>query len=445
MGLPVYKGSFDLSQAERLIWRTGFGPKPGQVDEVVKAGLASSVESLLHPGNERLSGPSPHGDDKERLHPNDTWGDDHLWWMDKMVRSNRQLTERMTLVWHDWFATSNAGVGSQNLMLKQNMLLRREALGNFKTLFTDITRDPAMLLWLNGTSNSRWSPNENYGREMMELFSLGAGKGYTENDVREQAKALTGWRNDWDSRPTNFRFDKNNHDDGQKIIFGKRGNFNWKDSVRLCVEHNAHPSFFISKLWGYFIPTPPSSSDLASLESLYKKSGYEIKPVLRAILLHPQFHKGPRMIKPPIVQQVGMLRALGRGIDTGSWSWIAELSGQKLFFPPNVAGWDDNRWLDTATFHGRWIAVQYALQPKALNPDKWKTLNITGDPDSLVNGALEFWGNPTITQETRNSLISFSKKAFSHADANWKKDSYPVLIANALRVLYAISPDYMTA
>jgi uncharacterized protein (DUF1800 family) len=132
------------------------------------------------------------------------------------VRTNRPLVERMTLVWHDWFATSNDGVGSQRLMLAQNRLLRRHALGSFRHLLHDVTADPAMLLWLSGTDNTKWSPNENYARELMELFTLGEGHGYGERDVREQARALTGWRNDWrrGAGPTNFRFDRERHDPG---------------------------------------------------------------------------------------------------------------------------------------------------------------------------------------------------------------------------------------
>ena len=142
-----------------------------------------------------------------------------------MVRTSRPLVERMTLVWHDWFATSNAGVGSQKLMLAQNRLLRRYALGSFDHLLVSITANPAMLLWLSGTDNRKDAPNENYGRELMELFTLGEGNGYTERDVREQARALTGWTSTWKrgKGQTNFRFDPKRHDPGTKTVFGKQG------------------------------------------------------------------------------------------------------------------------------------------------------------------------------------------------------------------------------
>src|SRR5205085_9487704 len=125
----------------------------------------------------------------------DAWGHDHLWWLDRMVRSDQQLVERMTLIWHDWFATSNDKVGDQKLMLDQNALLRANALGSFKDMLTALTHDPAMLLWLDGIENTRRNPNENYAREVMELFTLGADRGaYTEQDIRELARPFTGWR-----------------------------------------------------------------------------------------------------------------------------------------------------------------------------------------------------------------------------------------------------------
>ena len=172
MGLSTYKGSFSEEQAARLLWRAGFGPAPGQAAELAKLGLQGAVRSLTRPASTRLVGPAPH-DGSGPLAPRDAWGHDHLWWLDRMVRTQAPLVERMTLVWHDWFATSKASV-PQGLMLRQNALLRRHALGNFEQLALDVTKDPAMLLWLNGTSNNVWAPNENYARELQELFCLGA-------------------------------------------------------------------------------------------------------------------------------------------------------------------------------------------------------------------------------------------------------------------------------
>ncbi len=444
--LPVYHGRFGPKEAERLLWRAGFGPKPGEAKRVARKGLERAVHDLVHPPRARLVGPRPTDDDGAPIAPLDAWGHDHLWWLDRMVRSNQQLVERMTLIWHDWFATSNAGVGSQKWMLQQNGLLRRYGLGSFDSLLLNVTKDPAMLLWLNGNENTKRHPNENYGREMMELFTLGAGRGYTEADVREQARALTGWRNDWveGQGDVNFRFDPNRHDDGVKTIFGKPGAYTWEQACKLCVGHPAHASFFVRKLWSYFIPTPPSSATQAGLVALYKRSGHKVRPVVEAILRHPRLYTGPRMMKPPVVQVAGMHRALRRPVNSDAWAWISEMDGQRLFYPPNVAGWDDQRWLDTSTLRGRWTAANYTARPYALDTDTMSG-KLPVDADKLVARALAFWGNPTVSTGGRRALRAFAHTALGDANANWKRDTYPVLIVNALRILVAVSPDYQTS
>ncbi len=292
--VDVYEGAFGIQQAERLLWRAGFGPRPGEAATVAAQGLAAAVAALLEPGPELLLGPPPHDGKGQPLAPYDVWGDDHCWWLDRMVRTSRPLVERMTLIWHSWFATSNEGVGSQRLMIAQNELFRSHALGRFDELLLDVTHDPAMLLWLNGAQNVKESPNENYAREMMELFTLGANRGaYSETDVRQQARSLTGWQNGWSqSGPDDFHYDAGEHDGGVKHVFGQSGRFGWQDACLLCLRHPLHASFVVEKLWSYFVPTPPDATTLAGLEELYRPS-YEITPVVQAILMHPAFHQGP--------------------------------------------------------------------------------------------------------------------------------------------------------
>ncbi len=370
--IAAYQGAFGPAQAERLLWRAGFGPRKGEAEALASRGLDGAVHALVNPDRERLMGPAPHDEKGHPLAPDDAWGHDHVWWLDRMVRTSRPLVERMTLVWHDWFATSNDGVGSQRLMLAQNQLFRSHFAGSFHDLLREVTRDPAMLLWLNGTDNAKWAPNENYAREMMELFTLGAGRGYTESDVRQQARALTGFRNDWRSGAgnVNFRYDPERHDTGMKTIFRKRGAFAWKDAVRLSVTHPDHADFFVRKLWSYFVAGEPDAATRRALAALYVRSRHEVRPVVSAILKHPALYDGGRMVKPAVVYTAGLLRRIGRPIDTTSWSWIGSMSGQMLFYPPNVAGWDDTRWLDTATWRGRWWTAQNVLRPYALDPGK---------------------------------------------------------------------------
>jgi uncharacterized protein (DUF1800 family) len=159
--------------------------------------------------------------------------------------------------------------------------------------------------------------------------------------------------------------------------------------------------------------------------------------------MHPDFYKGPRMVKPPVVYVAGLLRATGRGIDRDDWSWICDLAGQVLFRPPNVAGWDEERWLDTATFRGRWLAANTVLDGLALDPDAGSAAAM--DPaDQAVAAAIAFWGNPTMSQETRDALTRFAAEAGALADKKWKVSSYGVLRQNALRMLVATSPDLQT-
>jgi hypothetical protein len=443
--LPVYEGPFGAAQAERLLWRAGFGPRPGEAAALAAKGLDGAVESLVSPGPERLVGPDPTDGHGHRLAPFDAWGHDHCWWLDRMVRTSRPLVERMTLVWHDWFATSNDGVGSQRLMLAQNNLFRANALGSFERLVLSVTRDPAMLLWLNGTENRKGSPNENYARELMELFTLGADRdAYSERDVREQARSLTGWQNRWSKRrgDYDFHFDAGAHDDGGKVVFGKRGAFTWEDACTSCLAHPLHPSFFVTKLWSYFVPTPPDAATRAGLEALYESR--EVRPVVEAILKHPALHEGERMVKPPVVHVAGLLRRIGARVDTTDWAWIGQLAGQQLFYPPNVAGWDDSRWLDTATFRGRWLAVTRILQHRALNPQH-PPHGQPEDPEALLARALEFWRRPPLADATKRVLVGFAANALRSATADWERRVYPVLVENALRQLVAVSPDLQTA
>ena len=445
VGAPVHRGTFTVADAERLLWRAGFGPRHGEAESLQKLGLEGAVHSLLNPGDEKLIGPKPHDSKGRPLAPFDVWGHDHCWWFDRMIRTSRPLVERMTLVWHDWFATSNDGVGSQRLMIDQNQLFRKHSMGSFPDLLVDVTANPAMLLWLNGTENRKDAPNENYGREMMELFTLGADRGaYTERDVREQARSLTGWTNRWSAGrgDYDFHFDTGEHDTGTKIVFGKRGDYSWRDACRLCISNSKHPSFFVQKLWSYFVPTMADAKTQAALEAAYRKDG-QVRDVLQVILMHPTLYRGPRMMKPPTVHAAGLLRRIGGGVTTDAWAWIGSLSGQQLFYPPNVAGWDDTRWLDTATFRGRWIGVQQILQSHQLNPSKAKK---AADAPTTLAQALNFWRNPALSTATHNALLRFAHGAIASAgNATWKQVQYPVLVENALRQLVAVSPDLQTS
>ncbi len=447
--VPVYRGKFGEREAERLLWRAGFGPKPGQARKMARTyNLKGAVRSLTRSrAKAALRGPEPTDEDGLPIAPLDAYGHDGLWWLDRMVRTTRPFDERMALIWHDWFAT--ADVDSQQLSIGQAELFRRRGRGSFLDLLRDVTADPAMLIWLSGIENRKQAPNENYGREMMELFTLGAsdesGYPYSETDVREQARALTGWRADYvdDVGLTDFRFDPNRHDQGQKTIFGQSGNFDWANSCRLCVEHPAHKKFFVEKLWSYFIPTPPNRKTRKALERLYVKHKHAIRPVVEAILMHPALYRGPAMVKTPIVYIAGLLRARRSGIASEDYTYVSELAGQRLFRPPNVSGWNDDRWLDTSTFRGRWFAANLIVEPDVV--DEEAPYDETEGPNLAVKRALAFWGHPPVSSGTRKALERYASAVESVATEEWQQSTYRALRQNGLRLLIASSPDMQTS
>ena len=444
--LPVYRGKFGSEQAERLLWRAGFGPKAGQSEELAKRGMRGAVLSLTRPTDRSLDGPAPVLEKGQPLQPYSVWGNDVLWWLDRMVRTRAPLIERMTLTWHDWFATSNEQVNSQLLMIRQNETQRALCLTSFPELLTAITTDPAMQVYLTLVGSTKADPNENYAREMQELFTLGVDDGYTEKDVREQARALTGCTSTW-TPPTgqqeDFHFDAALHDAGIKVIYGHRGNFGWRDSLRLALERPHHARFFVTKLWSYFSAEPLSARDTRAAEALYLSSGKQIRPLVEAMLMHPTIHAGARMVKPPIVQIAGMLRSINRYIDTDAWAWESSLLGQMPFYPPNVGGWDATSWLNTGTWLARFnLTGQMIVTDKVLNPS---TAKVSKHPKDLTDEAIAFWGNPTVSAATRRALSAYAQSAaIDSATATWERESYPVLALNALRALVVASPDYQT-
>ncbi|MFN7135893.1 MAG: DUF1800 family protein, partial [Myxococcales bacterium] len=222
-GLRTYRGTFGKGEATRLLFRAGFGPLPGQAEEFASIGLEAAVERLVNPGPARLEGPAPDGDFLVGggFAPEDHWGHGHLEWLDRLARSTDQLGERMTLVLHDWLAISAAGA-EQGAVRSYIQLLRDGWRGTFRQLMSDLTVHPAMLQWLNGLNSRKGEANENYARELQELFCLGADRGaYTEADVREFARALTGWTADWSESLGlhNYRFVKNRWDSGPKVFY----------------------------------------------------------------------------------------------------------------------------------------------------------------------------------------------------------------------------------
>jgi uncharacterized protein (DUF1800 family) len=284
--------------------------------------------------------------------------------------------------------------------------MRRNALGSFRTLLRGITLDPAMQRFLSLAGSNKKQPNENFARELFELFTLGTG--YSEDDIREAARALTGFRAPRDSEtnhPT-VTYTESRHDTGVKTIFGQSGRFGWEEVLELAVTHPQHAPFLVTKLWNHFITTPIDTQSLDSLVTIYTGSGLQIKPVVSAILQHGALYRAfeaPDMVKAPPVYVAGFLRSTGRGVDR-DWSILLRDMGMKLFSPPSVAGWDwGPAWLSTKAMQARF---QFASEmtraaPVAVKPGSASTRN---DPVAAVTAARKATGLPFTTRRTDKVL-----------------------------------------
>jgi len=277
------------------------------------------------------------------------------WWMREMVSTPSPLTERMTLFWHGHFATSQQKVRAPQLMYRQNALLRREALGNFATLLHAVAKDPAMLVYLDNAGNRKQAPNENFAREVMELFTLGEGR-YGEQDVKEAARAFTGWS--LDRETGEFTFRRLWHDYGDKTVLGRSGPLDGDDVLDILLARPEAAEFIAGKLWREFVSRTPDPREVARWAAVFRESRYEVKPLMRAMLTSQSFWSADNrgaLIKSPLDLVVGTLRTFDiRPVDFRPAVFTAAALGQNPFSPPNVKGWPGaEAWINSSTLLGR--------------------------------------------------------------------------------------------
>lgn len=273
------------------------------------------------------------------------------WWFTKMLTTQIPFEERMVLFWHNHFTSSLRKVGQSALIYQQNKLFRKHALGNFSELLHAMIEDPAMLIYLDNRANKKSHPNENFARELLELFTLGEGN-YSEDDVKEFARALTGYSVDKDLK---FRFKKKIHDNNNKQLFGQTGNFNAHDVVDIILQQKETSVFIVKKLWLAFIGEHPHIEEVQRLAKIFRQNNYNLKPLMQALLTSSYFtdiQTRGTMIKSPIELIVGTLRSFGyRDFDNKLAIQFSRRLNQDLFDPPNVKGWNGGKsWINTNTF-----------------------------------------------------------------------------------------------
>ena len=410
---PISKSQWNATTARHLLNRAGFGGTSEQVDALVAMGPDGAVDYLLNYDSLPAEAISDTEFDRDIRRPlndeersmvqqarksndenalaqiqklrNERDGLDRKqaqevqkWWLRRMIETGRPFEEKMTLFWHGHFATGYRTIEDSYHMFLQNQLFRKNAVGNFSQLVMRILRDPAMLKYLDNDESRKGRPNENLARELMELFVLGEGNAYTENDIKEGARALTGYTFEDDA----FKFNAGQHDGESKIILGQKGEWDGDDFARIILSRKESSEFLCRKLYRFFINDGPGMPDTkvatvtkALAEELRKKQ-YEMKPVLRMLFRSQHFYDAANRgatIKSPVQLTVQTIRELGvPPRDLSTLNSATDLMGQSLFMPPNVKGWECGQtWINTSTFFVRQNLAVYLITGKRPDAFDW--------------------------------------------------------------------------
>ena len=363
-------------EARHLLNRTGFEAHLDEIDEFARLTRREAVERVLGNVRQAPRAPAPEwvnqwqnprrirqmSDEERKLFQRELIErglELKGWWLGEMLTTGSPLSERMTLFWHNHFTSSLQKVRSPQLMYRQNLLLRRHALGNFAELLHAASKDPAMLVYLDSVSNRRGQPNENFAREVMELFTLGEGN-YSEHDIKEAARAFTGWS--LDPETGEYLFRPMLHDDGVKTVLGRSGSFRGEDVIGILLERPETARFVAGKLWREFVaPVPATEREKRELERVartFRESGYSIRAVLRELLMGEAFwapaNRGV-LVKSPVDLVVGTMRQFDVYFsDPLPFALLLRQLGQDLFSPPNVRGWPGGEaWISSQTLLAR--------------------------------------------------------------------------------------------
>ncbi len=386
--------------------------------------------------------------------------DQQSWWLLRMAWTQRPFLEKMTLFWHGLLTSSFHKVGGKKgypRIMIQNQFLRDHAFDTFDNILLGITGDPAMLFYLDLYKSRKNSPNENYARELMELFTIGIGN-YTQQDVFEAAAALTGWH----LRGVNSQYVPLDHNNLTKRFLGQTGNFDYRDVIRILTNHPAAPWFICRKLFTFFVYENPSNDDLKPLVDTYVQSGHNMGQVMRTLLLSPQFSSAKAYrsrVKSPVEFTVGAYRAMNMQGDGIGLPTFPTLMGQTLFDPPNVAGWSGDKisafWLNSGTWMTRLNYIDVLLArgtftrkgtPSPVNLQAIVNTNNIDSPEHFVDYFSSFLLDGVVDQGHRAQYIDyFTTKDTSRGDAQItlkNGQSYPLNRVRGTLYLMMASPEY---
>ncbi len=386
---------------QHLLWRAGFGPMAEDLQQLSTASQKSYFQALVKSSKKKpeyldmadnyikglMMGIDEVGrqnkrelsdEEKKRLRQSskDSIKSLNLAWLNEMVNSEAQLREKMSLFWHGHFASRNL-----NILYQQKLLdvIRTHALGNFGDLLREVSKSAAMINFLNNNQNRKGQPNENFAREVMELFTMGRGN-YSEQDIKESARAFTGWGANVKGE---FVFRKNLHDDDQKIFLGRKGNLDGDDILTILLEEKATAYYITRKLYRYFVNEQIDEEKVKWLAARFHQGGYDIQSLMQDIFTSEWFYSEKNIgsrIKSPVELMVGIRRMLPMKLENEEIQLLVQrLLGQILFYPPNVAGWPGGKnWIDSSSLMFR------MRLPGLIHDDEAINLSPKGDDDQQM-------------------------------------------------------------
>ena len=462
--------SADVALMAHLMRRAGFGASRDELEQKVAQGYEAVVEDLLHPGNANAM-----PDDVIRRYHSEMGEMRELnsagaYWMYRMVTTDNQLEEKLALFWHGLFATGYAKLNQASALTNQINTFRRHALGSFRTMLVELSKDPAMIIWLDNHDNHKGDINENYGRELLELFSMGIGN-YTEDDVKECARAFTGWTlgnaeymstrasrdSIWPYSRINWHFNyrEYDHDDGEKTFLGHTGNFNGDDIIDIIAQQEATARFVSTRLFQYFAADEVNEAGEAVIEEMiqsYFASDYEISSVLRTLFNSDYFKSEDARfarVKGPVELVVGAVRMAGTyqqptfGADQLARQTM--YMGQGIFQPPSVEGWHEGaEWIDSGAlvervnFVGQELGDPSHPGVKSIIDRLARHGNGLLSPEEQVAGCADLIGPLELSDATSASISEFaSQQGNADLREGTRSEADDQRIANLLRLLTA--------
>ena len=417
---PSAETPWDIKRVGHLYRRAAFGATWEELEAGLRDGPDQTIDRLLSGGpglaeHEKASMPAA-----EILARGNNGQLARAWWLKRMLYTPHPLREKLTLFWHNHFATSNSKVNNAGFMLGQYGLMYRHALGSFRELLLEMGKDPAMVVWLDTNTSKKGMPNENYARELMELFSLGIGN-YTEQDIREAARAFTGW----EIRDGKSHWNKSQYDETEKSVLGRKGRWTGDDITRICLEQPSAPYFIVGKLFRFLVSdTVPAGKELLTpLAEQFRKSDFHFGRLVETVLRSNLFFSSTvyrTRVKAPVDFLLGIVRPLLRSDAIESQPRTGELAtaldqlGQNLFYPPSVKGWDGGpAWLNGQTLLNRnnlalaLTSTEDGRFRDASDPARIAEKAGKKTDTELVDFFLRLFLQGDVTAETRSRLLSY--------------------------------------